>query len=69
MKQIKLETRIKNLEKENEELRVLCRMAGVPLLIIYLPELVLKKNAKINKADKLWAKEKIKEYEGRKNLK
>lgn len=64
-KKVKPETEIRNLKKQVEDLRSLCQMAGIPPLIIYFPQLALK-GAKISKADKAWAMQKIKEYKSMK---
>lgn len=50
---MKPETEIRNLKKQVEDLRKLAHLAGVPLLVVYLPELALKqipKGKKLNKA-------------------
>lgn len=68
-KKIKPETEIKNLKADIEKLRTICSMAGVPPLVVYLPDFVLntKEHEKLTPAGKRWvkkwAKEKIAEYE------
>lgn len=60
---VKPETEIRKLKKEITNLRLLCQAAGVPLLAIYLPELVLKKyKSTITENDMKWLKEKLKEH-------
>lgn len=49
---MKPETEIRNLKKQVEDLRKLATLAGVPPIVVYLPELALKqipKGKKLNK--------------------
>jgi len=49
---MKPETEIKNLKKQVKELRLLCELAGIPPIVIYLPDLALRqvpKGKKLNK--------------------
>lgn len=58
---IKPQTEIRNLKKDVDNLRELCQIAGIAPIIIYLPELALKRYHGNTKEMK-WAKEKMKEF-------
>lgn len=53
--------------KEMESYKKICKIAGVPKLIIDNPNLI--NSSKLSKEDIVWAKNKIKEYEERRTFK
>jgi hypothetical protein len=67
MKKIKPETEIRNLKKELQELRVICEGFGMPLLLVYCPQIAIKdlktkEPRRLTKSQKEWLKSKIKEF-------
>jgi len=67
LRKIKPETEIKNLKKELRELRVVCEGFGIPLLIVYCPQIAIKdlkmkEPRKLTKTQNEWLKSKIKEF-------
>lgn len=64
---MKPETEIRNLKKDLQKLRIVAVGFGMPHLVVYLPDLVLKdlkskEPRKLNKVQREWLKSKIKEF-------
>ena len=57
--------KIRVLKERVDKLEALCRLSGIPELIVQMPELITIKHKKISKEDMEWVKEKIKEWEQR----
>lgn len=57
----KLESELRKSKQELNRLRNMCRRIGLPLLVIYLPELV-NKGKNLTPGEKKWSRAKRKEY-------